>query len=262
MRKRDVKKIMLGRIANCDLPHAIFKKNRLPLPDTSKKNIFGENNMNNMKTLQVPRCVIAKSVSTQTKIEELVRKGARVKIDEVNWPLEYPKKMPVLVTVAHDGEKLYLYYEVTREKIRAVNTRDFGSVWEDSCVEFFMQREGEVTYRNFEANPLGALLAAVRERKDSAVQLKADMSFIVRQSSIVHYYDEEKEWSDWTLYLEIPKRALGFDTDESLSGQNIRANFYKCGDSTVEPHFLSWNPIEAPQPNFHLPQFFGLVELQ
>ncbi|MDR1517736.1 MAG: hypothetical protein LBS52_06555 [Dysgonamonadaceae bacterium] len=214
-----------------------------------------------MKTLRVPQLMGDNPDSLPTKIQELRQNGVRAEIDEVNWQLEYPKKMPVSVTLAHDGEKLYLFYEVKREKIRAVNTRDFGSVWEDSCVEFFMQREGEMAYRNFEANPLGALLAAVRENRDSAVQLKADMPTIVRQASIGHYYGDGKELSDWTLYLEIPKRALGFAADESLLGQHIRANFYKCGDNTVEPHFLSWNPIEAPQPNFHLPQFFGKLEL-
>ncbi|MDR1743239.1 MAG: hypothetical protein LBR48_05385 [Dysgonamonadaceae bacterium] len=215
-----------------------------------------------MKTLRAPQIVVDKSLSYRAKTEQLRLKGLRAEINELNWPVEYPKKMPVAVTLAHDGERLYLYYEVKREKIRAVNTRDFSSVWEDSCVEFFVQREGEAAYRNFEANPLGALLAAVREKRDAAVQLKADMPFIVRQSTIEHYYEDGKELSDWTLYLEIPKQALGFAADESLSGQKLRANFYKCGDSTVEPHFLSWNPIEAPQPNFHLPRFFGSLELQ
>jgi hypothetical protein len=40
------------------------------------------------------------------------------------------------------------------------------------------------------------------------------------------------------------------------------ANFYKCGDETPEPHFLSWNPIDLPKPNFHVPQFFGQLELE
>ncbi|MDD2936708.1 MAG: carbohydrate-binding family 9-like protein, partial [Proteiniphilum sp.] len=29
-----------------------------------------------------------------------------------------------------------------------------------------------------------------------------------------------------------------------------------------EPHFISWSPIDLPKPNFHVPQFFGLLELE
>jgi hypothetical protein len=64
------------------------------------------------------------------------------------------------------------------------------------------------------------------------------------------------------MLLDIPKQAMGFAAHELLAGQKIRANFYKCGDKTPEPHFISWNPIDLPKPNFHVPQFFGLLELE
>ena len=41
------------------------------------------------------------------------------------------------------------------------------------------------------------------------------------------------------------------------SGAEMRANFYKCGDKTVTPHYLAWNPIHTPAPAFHRPQDFG-----
>ena len=40
-------------------------------------------------------------------------------------------------------------------------------------------------------------------------------------------------------------------------GKVMRANFYKCGDLTVHPHFLSWNPVTSEQPDFHRPCDFG-----
>lgn len=86
-------------------------------------------------------------------------------IDQVNWKEAFPKLLPVKVRVAHDGNRFYLYYTVTGEQLRAVNTRDFGSVWEDSCVEFFMQREGEKMYRNFECNVLGVMLSRKQEAR-------------------------------------------------------------------------------------------------
>lgn len=215
-----------------------------------------------MKTLQVPKHNISQYETILDKINVMCAFGGEVAIDQVNWADEFPKTMPVSVLLLHDDERLYLYYMVEGEKIRAVNTTDFAPIWEDSCVEFFMQREGEKRYRNFEGNPLGALIAAHRESKETAQNLVSEMPAIVRHTTIRHRYDENgNQVSDWTLYLEIPKKAMGFAENESLSGQKIRANFYKCGDNTEEPHFLSWSPIDAPQPNFHIPQCFGLLEL-
>ena len=88
------------------------------------------------------------------------------------------------------------------------------------------------------------------------------MASIFRYGTILHRYENDKEVSDWTMYLEIPKQALGFSGQEALDGQKIKANFYKCGDLTPEPHFLSWSPIDLPEPNFHTPQFFGQLELE
>jgi len=215
-----------------------------------------------MKNLHVPNQHISHYETISDKIKLLLEAGAEAVIDQVNWKEQFPKSLPVAVRVAHDGERLYLFYVVRGESVRAVNTEDFGSVWEDSCVEFFMQREGEKTYRNFECNILGALLAARHETREKAEHLTSEMSAIYRHSSINHRYEGDRQVSDWSLYLEIPKKAMGFEAGESLFGQKIKANFYKCGDKTPEPHYISWSPIDLPSPNFHVPQFFGLLELE
>lgn len=215
-----------------------------------------------MKTLRVPKQNVSQLERVFDKIRMLHEAGAEAPIDQVNWKDDFPKTLPVSVRVAHDGETFYLYYTVIGEAVRAANTEDFGSVWEDSCVEFFMQREGESGYRNFECNILGVLLSRRHETREKGEKQTHEMPSIFRHGTICHRYEEDRQVSDWSMYLEIPKKALGFDTQESLSGQKIRANFYKCGDETPEPHFLSWNPIDLPKPNFHVPQFFGLLELE
>ena len=47
-----------------------------------------------------------------------------------------------------------------------------------------------------------------------------------------------------------------------LYGARMKANFYKCGDKLQTPHFLSWNRIDLPSPNFHRPDFFGTLEFE
>lgn len=211
-----------------------------------------------MSALIIPNQDITHSGSIFDKIKLLSESGLCLDINEVNWPNKFPKLLPVTVHVAHNNQKLYLYYQVEGEELRTVNTKDFMSVWEDSCVEFFMQRKGEKTYRNFEFNAHGVLLASKRESRESAEQLSEELiASIERFVTIQHVYKEGVQLSNWTLYAEIPKEALGYSTDENLSQQTIGANFYKCGDETVEPHFISWNPIDTPSPDFHVPHYFG-----
>jgi hypothetical protein len=211
-----------------------------------------------MNTLLIPKQNISQYETVFDKIKLLNEAGLHLSIDKVNWPNEFPKTLPVSVHIAHDNQKIYLYYQVEGEELRAVNTKDFMSVWEDSCVEFFMQRKGEKTYRNFEFNVHGVLLASKHETRNSSEKFSEElMSSIKRFTTIRHIYKSNRQLSDWTLYVEIPKSAIGFSQDEKLSQQTIGANFYKCGDETNEPHFISWNPIDLPKPDFHVPQFFG-----
>ncbi|HHU27082.1 MAG TPA: hypothetical protein GXZ56_10770 [Bacteroidales bacterium] len=218
--------------------------------------------MNIQKRLQVPCLNISSRETTFDRIKLMLEAAAVTDIDQVNWKEAFPKLLPVKVRVAHDGNRFYLYYTVTGEQLRAVNTRDFGSVWEDSCVEFFMQREGEKMYRNFECNVLGVMLSRKQEARGEGVSQIDQMPSIFRHGTVSHRYEGDTQVTDWTMYLEIPKQAMGFADHESLAGQRVRANFYKCGDETPEPHFLSWNPIDTPKPDFHLPEFFGLLELE
>ncbi len=211
-----------------------------------------------MDVLKIPTQNLSSYETIFDKIKLLNEAGLHLNIDNVNWPNEFPKLLSVTVHIAHDNEKLYLYYQVEGEQLRAENTKDFGSVWEDSCVEFFVQRKGEKTYRNFEFNVLSVLLASQRESRETAREFPQElMSSIERFTTIRHYYEGELQLSDWSLYAEIPKEAIGFSLDEKLSGQTIGANFYKCGDETSEPHFISWNPIGTQKPDFHVPEYFG-----
>ena len=62
--------------------------------------------------------------------------------------------------------------------------------------------------------------------------------------------------------LEIPAETpKGLWNLKLVPGGVLYANFYKCGDDTPQPHFISWSPIDLPKPDFHAPQFFGVLEL-
>ena len=184
-------------------------------------------------------------------------------INNINWKDRFPYCPEARVEVRNDHENLYLHYFVKGEQLRAVTAVDQGPVWEDSCVEFFCQIPGEKHYMNFETNCIGAMVATRRLGRDEDVQpFSADeMARIQRRCTFPREAFEEKDGLfEWEVELQIPL-SLIFRDRQPVFPQTLKANFYKCADKTKKPHFVSWNPIPLPEPDFHCPQFFGEIAL-
>ena len=176
----------------------------------------------------------------------------------VNWA-EYPYQPEVKYRVAHTGDAILLHYQVTEASVRAVATADDGRVWEDACVEFFLSPEGNDFYYNFECNCAGKLLLhggkVGSERPGASEDV---LKSVKRWASLgTEPFEERVGECTWEVALVIPVSAIFRHSIESLDGKVMRANFYKCGDLLQTPHFLSWSPIDLPQPKFHCPEFFG-----
>ena len=202
------------------------------------------------KSLIVPRV---------SGFEELASfaKGA---VDTVCWPDAYPYKPEVRFAIAHDGQALLVRFDVEEENPRAVTTRNNGPVWEDSCVEFFVKEPDSPYYFNFETNCIGTGLAAKRlSRNEFSHFDEARMAQVVRRSSFPAEPVDIHGKTAWSLELEIPFSLICESTGVP---PRLLANFYKCGDKTEVMHFLSWNPVRVPNPDFHRPEFFGELILK
>ena len=198
--------------------------------------------------------------------EQLKRLGVAVDIDKINWP-EYSYAPLVKLFIGYTDAYLWLCYEVKGDFFRARAAIDQEAVWEDCCVEFFVsanQNKGretslqeEIVYRNFEFNVLGVLLSACGTKKDRISLAVEEMDRILRYPE---FYGEklpqEGSLCDWGLCVAIPLDLIGLQR-----GSRFEGNFQKCGDFTRAPHFLTWNAIISDEPDFHLPQFFGEMEL-
>ena len=209
-----------------------------------------------MKSINIPYIsgLEALPFDEMDKVMEL--NAAKDFISEVNWQ-EYPYKPTAALRVARSSTHLVIMYNVRGLDLRAAALEDNGPVWEDSCCEFFVSHPSDGTYYNFELNCIGTLLASKRRSRTDADMFSSDqLARIIRHSSIERRpYDENGEIRCWSTALCIPFDLIGLDGEALPAG--IRANFYKCADLTAHPHFLSWNRIEIPSPDFHRPDFFG-----
>ncbi|MDL2256342.1 hypothetical protein LJC38_07135 [Parabacteroides sp. OttesenSCG-928-K15] len=185
-------------------------------------------------------------------------KAQREYIDVINWD-SYPYKPIVVVDIARTDDNLYLRYFVKGNSLKALFAEDGSPVYQDSCVEFFMQKEGEAEYINFEFNCIGTSDTSRRLSRSEAKSLTPEEYASIRRLSSLEKktFEEKKGIYSWELLVSIPFSVMGLD-GHNLP-EKIKGNFYKCADETEFPHFVSWNPIGTENPDFHRPEYFGEI---
>ena len=156
-------------------------------------------------------------------------------------------------------DAIHVRMTAQEEKILARFTGDHDPVCRDSCLEFFLSPDAEDDrYFNFEFNPNGAFYAGFGKPDVMRYRLQEDYLPEVLQVSPFEFS------GGWGVEFTVPISFVQiFVPDfELAAGKTLRGNFYKCGDETVQPHFIAWNPVEHPTPCFHLPQYFGTLCLK
>ena len=175
-------------------------------------------------------------------------------IDRYAWPGDYRPEARAYAAWSAAGLHALL---CAREATIAAKVTDFGgAVWEDSCLECFLQPfPDDPRYLNIETNAAGAMLIGVgagRENRTLLAAMPAGMDLSVSRHA--------GGW--WAVAYTVPN-GLFQDIFGRVPGPGdaLRGNFYCC-DETLHPHFGSWNPIAAPRPDFHRPECFGALALR
>lgn len=171
--------------------------------------------------------------------------------------------------LTYDKKNLYLIFRVEDRFVKSTITHFNGSVSTDSCVEFFFAPDEDepLRYFNLEINAGGTPLIYYVTRPWTDY-VKLDSIHIARidiAHSLPRIVDPEIEKdTTWTIECKIPLSMLQEYGRISLPRTGVRwkANFYKTGSKTSNPHYFTWAPVTFPRPNFHLPEFFGTLIFQ
>jgi hypothetical protein len=183
---------------------------------------------------------------------------------------EFSKHRPkTQAKVIYDDQGLYLHFRVEDRYVRSIERDYHGKVWEDACVEFFVQPRAERGYFNFEINCGGTMLLSYHENPDwTGEPLRKPGSVpwaLAKEVKIFHSMPETvepeiEEATTWHVEYFIPFKLfetyLG-DLDGG-AGQTWRANFYKCAENNSHPHWASWSLIDGKL-DFHQPEFFSEI---
>lgn len=68
----------------------------------------------------------------------------------------------------------------------------------------------------------------------------------------------------WAIELVVPRaliaRLAGYDA--FAPGNTFALNLYKISETKEHEHYVAYNSVDVPTPNFHLPEFFALAQVQ
>ncbi|PKL38527.1 MAG: hypothetical protein CVV44_11625 [Spirochaetae bacterium HGW-Spirochaetae-1] len=179
-------------------------------------------------------------------------------VDTLNWP-EFSTTPQVTFRIGHGGDRIWLKYYVREKHLLSSITGINGPVHRDSCVEFFFSPCSDGFYYNLEFNCTGVPHVSYGSgRGDRSDIDPVILRSIETRSSLGPGPLEERNGDFfWELALAIPVDIFVHDGLHSFGGLRARGNFYKCGDDTPEPHYLSWNPVKTEKPDFHRYESFG-----
>lgn len=165
--------------------------------------------------------------------------------------------------MSYDDDYIYVIFRVKDRYVRSITEKINGPVWKDSAVEFFFSPEANnpTNYFNLETNCGGTPLLQHKKIRPTV----EDIQKIEIKASLPKVVDPEiTKPVTWTLSYRIPLSMLEKYTNvvRPKSGVSWRANFYKIAEINSNPHYITWNEVKNDKPQFHLPQFFGILKFQ
>lgn len=183
-------------------------------------------------------------------------KAPKAEINKYPWGDEYtPYAYGQVIFKKDDGFYVFMYCE--EKNPRAEIKENGGSVYTDSCLEFFCdyrpQTEGRrKNYINLEMNSLGVYLANYRSQP---VDTLSNSRMTVKGEVFENY---------WTVTAHIPLDMIMdvYGEFELGEGSYVKCNFTKCGSGTEIPHYGSWRMLKGDTPNFHQPDCFKRVQIR
>ena len=176
------------------------------------------------------------------------------RLDACPWGGEYRPACCARVGWNESGIHVLMYAK--EPEIRAEVTEIGGAVCTDSCLEFFLAPDAEKPlYVNCEVNPLCVMHIGLGEGRHGRTVLKA-----IPEGFNATHSDHNGGW--WAVSYTIPAAFLKEHFGVTpAAGQQMRGNFYKCGDLSAHVHYCRFKPYNTPKPDYHRPEQFASLAM-
>ena len=135
-------------------------------------------------------------------------------------------------------------------------TQPDDTVCKDSCMECFLKCFTDLPgYINVEVNALGVMKCAFGPDR---VNRKTVRQMGLAQPKVT-VTKTEAYWQIRYVISESLLEALYQRPCRFAAGHEMQANFYKCREDVLPPHWSSWSKVERL--DFHTPEFFGDLKI-
>ncbi len=174
-------------------------------------------------------------------------------LQQLNWKEDYPYNPGMQARILYSNFGIHIKLTTQEQPLLARETKQNGDVCKDSCMEFFFRPNvDDPRYLNFEFNPFGTMYLGIRTGRDDSAFPTEDKKYFGAKSEV-----DDKEWNlMFTVPFEFIERNFG-KCDKVMYG-----NLYKCGDEVENTHYLTYYPIDVPEPDYHRPEFFDKFVLE
>ena len=230
---------------------------------TSNRQDYSKTHNDDVKKMEINEIIHEGSINIDLASELLESHADIQKIETINWA-SFTYKPEVKFRIAYWQDQIWLKYYVNEESIMAKETSVNGNVYKDSCVEFFISPDGNDAYYNFEFNCIGIPHVSYGSAGAKRVLIDPEILELVTVKSSLgdKPFKEKIGGHQWEMMIIIPKACFAHDEDLVLKGLKATANFYKCGDDTSKPHYVTWNSVGTKKPDYHQPKYFGELSFE
>ncbi len=176
---------------------------------------------------------------------------------QINVSYGTPADIQAWAKLCWDETGIYVNLRAREEHIRCEELQPLDPIFHDSCLEFFIRPTESTRYFNFEYNFACNVYLGYGN-------CLADLIRLIPQDQKALFHPESYLTEDgWGVAYHIPFTFIRqfFPEFEAYEGLQFYGNCYKCGERTVHPHNLSWNPIQLKDLTFHCPQYYGRLIL-
>ncbi|MDO8682145.1 MAG: carbohydrate-binding family 9-like protein [Armatimonadota bacterium] len=202
-----------------------------------------------------------------TMSESVWNKAARIQLGRcagVNAPVV--PTFSTMVLLLWDAQYLYVGFKCNDKDIWSTYDKRDMPLWEEEVVEVYLDPLGKGEhYKEFEVNPLGALMDLDIPRavdgnpgdwKPSARWNSRGIRWKTRVLGTLNKRDDRD--TGWVVEMAIPLRECAPTGAGVRVGDIWRAQFFRIdrktlGDANAE--FLTWSPTDV----FHRPERFGII---
>lgn len=173
------------------------------------------------------------------------------------WRQVHPKKTSF--AAIHDDQAVYFYFEVTVDGYHAQQIADHRQeVAQSDRVELFFKRDDRMQpYYCLEVDYLGRCFDY---RADFHRQMDYDFHWPKGWNASVRYFPQR-----YQVLLKIEKTLLSqwnLLQEKKLQVGVFQATYFQAPDQNeMHTYWYSWVDPGTPQPDFHVPSAFGVLQL-